>query len=111
MIGCPAAPSQGKPWMPAFAGMTGGYRQRVDRPWVNHSCAGYDLAPPPREVAVAAPTAQFPTDCTALNGTVNAPRSNCMPLARLCTPVAVPVTVNGSVDVEPLALPDTIAAL
>ncbi len=54
---------------------------------------------------------QFATDCTALNGTVSAPISNCMPLLRLCTPVAVPVTVNGSAEVVPLAFSDTTAAL
>lgn len=55
--------------------------------------------------------AQFPTDCTALNGTVSAPICNCMPLLRLCTPVAVPVTVNGSAVVVPSALPATTATL
>jgi hypothetical protein len=89
----------------------GGHRQRVNRQWLNCARTGHEPTPLPRDVVVAARTAQFATDCTELNGTVNAPSSNCMPLLRLSTPVAVPVTVNGSGDVVPLELADTTAAL
>ncbi len=47
--------------------------------------------------------AQAPTDCTAPNPTVSAPRSSCKPDDVFCTPVAVPVTVKRSGVVLPSA--------
>ena len=44
---------------------------------------------------------QFPTDCTCEKLTDSAPSSNCMPVDWLCTPVAVPITLVGSVVVLP----------
>jgi hypothetical protein len=54
---------------------------------------------------------QLPTDCTLLKSTDSAPICNCMPLDRLWTPVAVPITLYGTAVTLPLESAPATATL